>query len=265
MTNHASLVLPASLSTALAIAAALAVGACATSPTDDAALTTDESETRAAESAPPPQKLPASNPVDPDAAAEAPGAGEDAAAGPGGNTDGGADASGGEGGSATDAGITGPQNVVIRLVPTRSDWLVAGQPAPFKVLLDAKNCNLFGNSCDANVALTLTIDAPATSPSASASCTRLQSGTGVRQCVEGSAVTKAAVLTPGQDVLVRFHAEAVDDPGTNPSCDIDKTWTFTGTGFTLKGETFPALSYWGCVGSGSGQNLDVLLGYKLAL
>lgn len=242
-----SLVVTATLTTLTAGALA----GCATSPTDDA-VASDTAETREAPA--PSQTLPAapgngtpSETPDDDAGTMAD-AGSDA-----GNTalDGGTDAS------------VGPQSVVIKLVPSRADWLVAGQRAPFVVQLDAKNCNIFGNACDADVQLTLSIDAPASS--ASPSCTRLQSGTGVRQCAEGAAVTKAAMLSPGDDVRVRFHAEAVDDPGANPACDIVKTWTFTGTGFTLEGEAFPATSYWQCIGGGSGQNLDVLLGYQLAL
>lgn len=240
------------MSASLAMLVGCALAGCATSPADDAALSTDTSETR--EEAPPSQTLPGAP-----AAESQSGTGSTADADAGGGEDGGGNADGGN-----DAAI-GPQNVVIKLVPTRSDWLVAGQPAPFLVQLDAKNCNIFGNACDANVQLTLTIDAPATSPGSTPSCSRLQGGTGVRQCSEGAAVTKNALLLPGQEVKVRFHAEAVDDPGANPSCDIEKIWTFTGTAFTLKGEAFPATSYWQCVGGGSGQNLDVLLGYKLSL
>lgn len=254
-----SLVVSASL-----VAACCGLAACATSPSDDAALGIDESETRPAEetaSHPLPGPRPDESPADtsnddPDAGVRADG-GPDADVGPDGAV---AVAEGG-----IDGAVTGPQNVVIKLVPTRSDWLVAGQPAPFRVQLDAKNCNIFGNSCDANVSLTLSIDAPAASLAASPSCSRLQSGTGVRQCSEGAAVTKSAMLQPGDDVKVRFHAEAVDDPGDNPNCNVDKTWTFTGTGFTLKGEVLPGTRYWQCIGGGSGQNLDVLVGYQLEL
>lgn len=175
---------------------------------------------------------------------------------------------GGDGGTdavAEDGPGTGPRDVTIKLVPSQSDWIVAGQPAPFKVNKDAKNCDLFGNNCDANVELQLWIDAPAAAPASLASCSRKQKGTGFRQCAEGTGVVKTATLSPGDVVKVRFHAEAVDDPGKNPKCDIDKTWSFTGTDFVLNGEPLPASGAWGCIGGGSGQDLDVALAYKLAL
>jgi hypothetical protein len=226
----------------------VSVAGCATAPADDVESTT--SETRDDDAAParglPPSQPPtAPTPEDP---------GGDA----GSVDDGGADA-------GPDAAVVVAQSVVIKLVPTRTDWLVAGQAAPFQVNLDAKNCNIFGNACDADVSLTVTIDAPATAPATTPTCSQQQAGTGVRQCSQGATPTKNATLKPGDDVKVRFHAEAVDDPGSNPSCDIDKTWTFTGAGFTLKGETAPPSGSWQCIGSGSGQNLDVLLGYKLSL
>jgi hypothetical protein len=235
---------------------------CATSPSDEA-LDTESSETR--EAPPPSQTLPAASGADP--SSDAPIGNDDptdASAAP--TPDGGTGSDGGA--SMLDGGADatiGPQSVSIKLVPTRSDWLVSGKPAPFNVQLDAKNCNIFGNNCDANVELTLTIDAPASVASTSPSCSRLQSGTGTRQCAQGTTVVKSAMLMAGDDVKVRFHAEAVDDPGANPNCNIDKTWTFTGTGFTLKGEALPATGYWRCIGGGSGQDLDVLLGYKLSL
>lgn len=249
-------------SASVAVTASGLLAACATSPADDVALGTDEAETRPGEEAPPAQPLPA--PSAPEDGADA-GSSDDTGGGDAGQGAGAGTSEGGLLDGGQDGATTGPQSVVIKLVPSRSDWLVAGQRAPFLVQLDAKNCNIFGNSCDANVSLALSIDAPATSPASAASCSRLQAGTGVRQCVEGSAVTKTAMLKPGDEVKVRFHAEAVDDPGANPSCDVDKTWTFTGAGFTLKGETFPATSAWPCIGGGSGQNLDVLLGYTLSL
>lgn len=243
------------VSATLAAVAAGALAGCATSPTDDA-VATETSETREAPA--PSQTLPAA-PGSETPSSETPADDAGTATSLDGGTDGNTSVDGG-----TDATV-GPKSVVIKLVPTRADWLVAGQRAPFVVQLDAKNCNIFGNACDADVQLTLSIDAPASTAATSPSCTRLQSGTGVRQCAEGAAVTKTAMLSPGDDVKVRFHAEAVDDPGANPACDIVKTWTFTGTGFTLKGEALPATGYWQCIGGGSGQNLDVLLGYQLAL
>jgi hypothetical protein len=258
--SHLSSIVVSVVTASLALATTPALTGCATSPADDAALASDESEVRPVEEAPPSQTLPARTPPESQSGTVT---GDDDA-GHDGAADAGADGNGGTVDGGTDA-AGAAQSVVIKLVPTRNDWLVAGQPAPFLVQLDAKNCNLFGNACDANVQVALSIDAPVASPASSPSCSRLQSGTGVRQCAEGSAVTKSATLKPGDHVKVRFHAEAVDDPGANPSCDIDKTWTFTGTGFTLDGETFPATSYWQCIGGGSGQNLDVLLGYKLAL
>ena len=242
---HRFYVCSRSLAALSALGACLLIG-CATSPSDDGALANDDLSLTPEGGAP--QPLP-STPQPASAPAPA-------------QTNEGGDA-GSDAGS--DGAVVGPQNVVIKLVPAHSDWLVAGQPAPFLVQLDAKNCNLFGNACDADVQLTLTIDVPATTPSSTPSCSRLQAGTGARQCSEGAAITRTALLAAGQEVKVRFHAEAVDDPGANPSCDVDKTWIFTGAGFTLKGEAFPATSSWQCIGGGSGQNLDVLVGYKLAL
>ena len=231
-----------SLAAALAALCACMLIGCATSPSDDGTLVNDDLTPTPEGGSP--QPMPSAPQPEP---APAPG-----------QTSQGSDA-------GSDGAVVGPQNVLIKLVPAHGDWLVAGQPAPFLVQLDAKNCNLFGNACDANVQLTLSIDVPATTPASTPSCSRLQAGTGARQCSEGAAITKSALLAVGQEVKVRFHAEAVDDPGANPSCDVDKTWSFTGTGFTLKGEAFPATGSWQCVGGGSGQNLDVLLGYKLAL
>ena len=254
--HRCAIVLAASLATPLA--------ACAASPEAELEIGTDDLGSRPEDDPPPSQRVPGSPPSNPEP--EAASCDDEADADQlddAGVSDGGEiDASPSDAGSDAGAGAT---SVTIKLVPTRSDWLVAGKPAPFHVQKDAKNCNLFGNNCDANVSLTVTIDAPATLVAQTPSCSRVQSGTGVRQCSEGSSVTKVATLKVNDTVKVRFHAEAIDDPGANPSCNIDKTWRYTGTGFVLVGETFPATSYWQCVGTGSGQDLDVLLGYKLAL
>ena len=249
---------------AIALVASLAapVAACATSPEADPGTGTDDLAARPSEEEPPSQRVPSSPPTNVEDDADSEDDDIDADAGP---TDGTKpDASVVDAGPS-EAGTSGATSVTIKLVPTRTDWLVAGKPAPFLVQKDAKNCNLFGSNCDANVSLAVTIDAPSTVLAPTASCSRVQKGTGVRQCAEGAEVSKVASLKVGDIVKGRFHAEAIDDPGANPKCDIDKTWRFTGTGFVLVGETFPAASYWQCIGGGSGQDLDVLLGYKLAL
>ena len=247
-----AIVLAGSLATSLA--------ACAASPEAELEIGTDDLGARPEDDPPPSQRVPSQPPpnAEPEAASDHDDDVDDAGAPDSGKID----------ASPSDAGSdasTGATSVTIKLVPTRSDWLVAGKPEPFLVQKDAKNCNLFGNNCDANVSLAVTIDAPASLVAQPPSCSRVQSGTGVRQCSEGPSVTKAATLKVNDTVKVRFHAEAIDDPGANPSCNIDKTWRYTGTGFVLVGETFPSTSYWQCVGTGSGQDLDVLLGYKLTL